>query len=704
MRRNVTATLLAAGSALALATAVPADPSSVPLPMLRPGNLSPDGPPRPVPRPGSLILETEEPAPQPVITDVPELAEPVASSEGDEAEAVDEPAAVQGDVSTAPNADVSPVKEAPDEPRILIEEELQEFGPPPPPKIVPATLLRAQSNDEEFGDALTKVVKQMSNARDNVSAAQARMALATLHLKHGHYVEALSAVERIEPAYLNRPQRDNLDSLRAVAEIMAPVQAVIATPYLFDDVAYDEWPDQPLWRTVHAIRSAAEVPEGALESAYEILEQHYPDVYKSDVYPYLLEAALQSSRWGVARKIATDLAEHPELQKGSSYDFLIGLAAYKAERMLDAYDAYRKAALGSDVYAQRARLGLVQIGLETETMPPEDAESILEDHRYSWRGDGYEVDLLMKLADLKLARGDKSGAMLALGQVFSRYPEDPEAKAAEAVARGLLNEFYKAGQQGDISLPEFMSGHRTIEPVYHFVSGFEDYHAAFAQHLLDQGLTLAAAQEFGTAAEYLQVAKDLGLWEIDQIDLQALRLRKAEAEWAGGRAALAAITLAPIEPTGMAGFDDKVNTLRAEVFSALDNPDEVVATAVELRTPRYVRMLAEAFFSKGEWDAATRHYAELRSEHAEAYGAGDAISHVLSAFRADDLEAMLPIVEAFPEIMKSEAWGEVAAGLAQEPASIQPLNDASARARLSQAEAAMASVRSATAPQPDDAE
>jgi tetratricopeptide (TPR) repeat protein len=642
----------------------------------------------------------EESESRPVITDLPDAIDaaektPVASpARPDGTLAVDrEPG------PDAPNAPVVDNDRAP--PRILLEPEVA--APVELPKIVPGTLLHVTGGEPSFGDALSGVVQKMSEARDNVSAAQARMDLATLHLKHGHYAEALSSVDRIEPAYLNRKQREDLASLRAVSEVMAPVRAVIDTPYVFEDPAYDAWPDQILWRTMHAIRSAKEVDSAALEQSFDILDRHYPEVYKSDVYPYLLEAALSASQWGTAKRIATVLAERPELQKGSSYDFLIGLAAYKAERMLDAYDAYRKAALGSDVYAQRARIGLVQIGLETETMSAEDAESILEDHRYSWRGDGYEVDLLLKLADLKLARGDRPGTMLALGQVFTRYPEDPAAEAAEAVARGLLNAFYKEGTTEEISLPEFMSGHRTIEPVYHFVSGFEDYHVAFADHLLDRGLTLAAAQEFGTAAEYLQVAKDLGLWEIDAIKLHGLRLRRAEAEWAGGQAALAAITLAPIKATGQAGFDDKVNTLRAEVFSALDNPDEVVATAVELRTPRYVRMLAEAFFTKGDWDEAVRHYGELRAEHGEAYEAGDAISHVLAAYRAEDLEAMLPIVEAFPEIMQSAAWGEVAAGLSQEPASIKPLSDANVRSRIAQAEASMASVRAATAGAEPDA-
>lgn len=695
MRRNLTATLLLAGSALALSTATLADPVSSPslLPVLRPGNLSVDGPPRPVPRPGSLKMEIEI---RPVITDLPE-PEPVEVAVPEAAEKATKVADVPAAEQSA-QVPATPAAKGESEPRIVLEPlPLPEVvAPAPPPKVMPETLLHVSGDEASFGDALTGVVQKMSEARDNVTAAQARMALATLHLKHGHYAEALSSVVRIEPAYLNRRQREDLASLRAVSEIMAPVRATITTAYVFDDPEYDAWPDQVLWRTVHAIRSGKEVEGEALEQAYEILDRHYPDVYKSDVYPYLLEAALLDSQWGAAKRIATDLAEHPHLQKGSSYDYLIGLAAYKAERMLDAYDAYRKAALGSDVYAQRARLGLVQIGLETETMPPEDAESILEDNRYTWRGDGYEVDLLMKLADLKLERGDRAGTMLALGQVFTRYPEDPEAKAAEAVARGLLNAFYKAGTEEEISLAAFMTGHRTIETIYHFVSGFEDYHAAFAEHLLDRGLTLAAAQEFGTAAEYLQVAKDLGLWDIPQIKLEGLRLRKAEAQWAGGQAALAAITLAPIEPTGTPGFDDKVNTLRAEVFGALDNPDEVVATVVDLRTPKYVRMLAEAHFSKAAWTGAVAHYAELRAEHAGAYEAQDAISHVLAAYRAGDLEAMLPVVEAFPEIMKSDAWGEVAAGLAQEPAAISPLNDAAARSRIAQAEAAMASIRAAT--------
>jgi hypothetical protein len=290
--------------------------------------------------------------------------------------------------------------------------------------------------------------------------------------------------------------------------------------------------------------------------------------------------------------------------------------------------------------------------------------------------------------------------MLALGQVFTRYPDAPEAEAAEAIARKLLREFYRAGAAGDISLSAFTEGHRQIEPIFHFVEGFERHHESFAETLLKQGLTTGAAQEFGNAAEYLMVAKDLELWEIDQKDVQNLLLRRAKAEWEGGRAALAATTLAPLEPVGDEILDDRLNILRAEVFSALDNPDEVVATSMSSRTPRYVRMLAEAHHTRADYPAAVAHYAELRADYPQSYEDGDAINHVLSAYRAGNFEAVLDVVEEFPEIMQSEAWGEVVSGLNASPASLSPLNDQAARARIAQAEKAMADIRAATQPAP----
>ena len=706
MRRTLSATLLLAASALAIASAVGAQSSGgSPLPVVKPGHLTPDGPPRPVPRPGSLKLEQPAPKPKPRITDLPPLPvepsatvvteEEVSTASGPATEATTSSAASQdgneGDV--VPSVEDLPAAEAREPEKVVAPREVF---------VLPDTFLREDENSPSFGDALNDVVQQMSRSRDSVSVAKARMKLALLHLRHGHYAEALSAVERIEPAYLTRSERQNLKAMRGVAEIMAPVAAVISTPYLLAEPEYEGWGDQALWSVVHAIRSGVTVEDAeALARAFEIARDHYPQPYKVDLYPLLLEEALSGSRWSLAKRIATELSAKPHLQKGSSYDYLLGFAAHKADRLLDAFDAYRSASQGSDVYAQRARLGLVEIGLESEVMPPEDAEEILEANRYMWRGDGYEIDLLLKLADLKLGREDKSGAMLALGQVFTRYPEAPESEAAEAVARKLLRDFYKAGTSGEISLSAFTEGHRRIEPVFHFVEGFENYHARFAQTLLDQGLTTGAAQEFGNAAEYLQVAKDLGLWEIDVADVQDLHLRRADAEWQGGRAALAATTIAPLEEIGDPVLDDRLNILKAEVFSDLDNPDEVVATAMAERTPRYVRMLAEAHYARGDYAQAIAHFAELRAEHPQSYEDGDAVSHVIAAYRAQNFESVLAVVEEFPEIMQSDAWGEVAAGLDVEPASLLPLNDQAAKARIAQADKAMSAIRLATERAPE---
>lgn len=694
MRRTLSGTLLLAASALAIATAVGAQSADgSPRPVVKPGHLAPDGPPRPVPRPGSLKFDIEPPKPR--ITDVPPLPTPPSDTPQviEAAQVEDLPAPAPASKEVAPeevSESVAPEVVLPD-PQEAKPARREIF-------VLPDAFLREDADAPSFGDALNDVVNEMSQSRDSVSVANARMKLALLHLRHGHYAEALSAVERIEPAYLTRSQRQNLLAMRGVAEIMAPVAAVISTPYLLDEAGFDAWDDQPLWRTVHAIRSGEGAEDAeALEAAYEILAEHYPRPYKIDLYPLLLEEALRTSRWSLAKKIATELAASPHLQKGSSYDFLLGYAAHKAERLLDAFDAYRKASQGSDVYAQRARLGLVEIGIESEVMPEADAETILEANRYMWRGDGYEIDLLLKLADLKLAKDDRSGAMLALGQVFTRYPEAPEAEAAETVARKLLGEFYKAGVSGDISLSTFTEGHRKIEPVFHFVEGFERHHANFAETLLKQGATISAAQEFGIAAEYLQVAQDLGLWEIEPKDIQDLLLRKADAEWQGGRSALAATTLAPLEPLGEKYLDDRLNILKAEVFSDLDNPEEVVATEMNDRTPRYVRMLAEAYYAQGDHAKAVEHFAELRAEYPQSYEDGDAISHVLSAYRAGNFEAVLSVVEEFPEIMQSKAWGEVAAGLNATPVPLSPLNDKAAQARIAQAEEAMAAIREATA-------
>src|SRR3546814_10102942 len=62
----------------------------------------------------------------------------------------------------------------------------------------------------------------------------------------------------------------------------------------------------------------------------------------------------------------------------------------------------------------RARLALVELGLEEGVLSPLAASEELERLRFAWRGDLFEVTLLRKLADLYVKQNRQRDALYAL--------------------------------------------------------------------------------------------------------------------------------------------------------------------------------------------------------------------------------------------------------------------------------------------------
>lgn len=86
----------------------------------------------------------------------------------------------------------------------------------------------------------------------------------------------------------------------------------------------------------------------------------------------------------------------------------------------------------------RARLALLERGLETGSVTAEEAIDELENLRFAWRGDKFEFALLRRLGDLYLADGDYREGLKSLRQAASHFPS---SKRSEEVTRRMQQEF-----------------------------------------------------------------------------------------------------------------------------------------------------------------------------------------------------------------------------------------------------------------------
>jgi tetratricopeptide (TPR) repeat protein len=99
----------------------------------------------------------------------------------------------------------------------------------------------------------------------------------------------------------------------------------------------------------------------------------------------------------------------------------------------------------------RARLALIELGMQEESLSTDAAIAELERLRFAWRGDLFEFTLLRKLADLYVQQNRHRDALYALREAVTNFPEGPTARNSAQRMREIFTEIYR--QPGDPDVP-----------------------------------------------------------------------------------------------------------------------------------------------------------------------------------------------------------------------------------------------------------
>ena len=182
-------------------------------------------------------------------------------------------------------------------------------------------------------------------------------------------------------------------------------------------------------------------------------------------------------------------------------------------------------------------------------------------------------------------------------------------------------------------------------------------------------MTAAAAREFGSLADFVEVAAEVDPAEDEPARRARLRLREAEALIAGGRIDAAA----PILAAGPGDLEDalhaRFDALRAEVLRASGDMDALLQTSP---APDLLRLKADALFDDGQWRRASDFYDELWEAEGEI-SPSLAPRMVLAAHRAGLPQEVERILAALPTLEETPAWAEIAREVANPAATSSPL-------------------------------
>jgi hypothetical protein len=258
----------------------------------------------------------------------------------------------------------------------------------------------------------------------------ARLDLARFYFAHGFGAEALAVLDLMMRSNERFARDPELILLRAAGGFLTQDYAA-ASPGLADPALAGE-ADALVWRAALAAVAQDWAYGAELFERAEPLIDEYPRAVRVRLRLLAAEARLGVADTGGASLYLERIREdRPTGFELAQLDYVEGRRLLLDNEVVAATELWRAVARSSHRPSQaRARLALVELGLESGSLGEAEAIAELERLRFLWRGDEFEVALLERLAGLYVKRGDTRKALHALRQAASHFPGSAHAKAA----------------------------------------------------------------------------------------------------------------------------------------------------------------------------------------------------------------------------------------------------------------------------------
>jgi tetratricopeptide (TPR) repeat protein len=520
------------------------------------------------------------------------------------------------------------------------------------------------------------------NAEDAVS--RALLDVATFYLARGFIREGRDIAETLAQATMSPAMEAQRDLLSAALAVLDPlwqgdIADAVATLETASGGAARVFEAYGLQRLQDADGAAAVLSNS--ERSFDAM----PPALVERTLPLLLEAAVAAEDWTLARGLAERMRAIHEDGEGA-LPYLVGLVALGGGQDLVAFEQFVEASAARDVWAHRARLQIVRLGLHYQAIDHDEALSMLARADALWRGDEDALETLLDIERVATDAGNWKAAAIALGTLMTRYPDTLAAEEARPRALSHLQQFYATGINGEIDFDRFISGHREVSALFRFTPGFEQASAAFADFLVAVGATAAAAQEYRLTREYMEAGAELGLREPNPVQLDRLVLREAEMHLVSGRMGAAELLLGQRLRSGDAALHARRQQLR-ERYVALTGEQITQGDVDPGGSAEMLRVAARAHIANRAWHSARDTFVELWRLVGDDLPPADAIGLLVAAERSGDTHLAETIAPLLSE--QSEALSRVVPAGAAPNASGPHLGAESASALLDRADEAL---------------
>jgi tetratricopeptide (TPR) repeat protein len=455
-----------------------------------------------------------------------------------------------------------------------------------------------------------------------------------------------------------------------------------------------ERPDRGLWQALNAIAESDEATlRESMEAGFAGLAYQSRPVAQS-LLPILTEVAIELRNESVselALRLLEDVSESPD---SPAMYYLRGRDAENRGNSKSAVEAYFEAAKGWDRYAARGRAALADMALRDGSRGALlAARDVLEAGADAWRGDGYELLVLQRLADVYSRLEDSEGALLTFGKLMQRFPGTPEAVEAGRKASEDLTKVYGEGRAGRIPLAEWVAIHLKLVPSYRYFPDFAAQSETLADRALEIGGTVLAASEYRRSLNMMMDLQELTTQSIPPERFDRVQFKLARTFARGGQWQQARMALAEIDLTQNPKMMNAVNGLKAKILSKLKDTEGLLRTFVADPDAGNLREMGRALFQKEQWPEAAAFYQSLWDRYPGRFTAEDASYLLISAYRSEDTDTMSLVADAFPGLTDSQGLTEMAASLLESPLPLIPLRQENATARLDNLERSLGYIK-----------
>jgi tetratricopeptide (TPR) repeat protein len=430
----------------------------------------------------------------------------------------------------------------------------------------------------------------------------ARLELARFYFAHGLDSETLGVLRVIEEENPRLARDPEVQLMKGASQLMLQDYDAAAASLAHPALAGER--EALLWQA--ALAAQAEDWQAAatgFAASLDLIEP-YPNNVRLPLHLASVEAFLQAGDPEAATlqlaPLLRETLDERELAQVKVVQGMLQLAAGDPEQARELWSQARDGRYRPS--QARARLALIELGMDEGTLSPEAAIEELERLRFAWRGDLFEFTLLRKLAELYVRQNRHREALYALREAVTAFPDGPAARNSAQRMREIFAEIYQG--PGDPEVPPLRALALYQEFMELTPAGPEGDRmiAGLADRLVEVDLLDRAAELLEGQVRYRLEGEDKARIGA-RLALVRLLHRNPEAS-------LEALDISEAEGSGAAVVQQR-RQLRARALSELDRSDEALLVLVGDDSLDAEQLRADIHWRQRQWPEAVDSLANL---------------------------------------------------------------------------------------------